>query len=238
MHQEDEKTIQERLAGIIPTFGLSVRWDDLELRVPDDADLLDLADLAAAGVHGPDLMPFGFPWTRGTADEVRRNVLTFHWGARQRHQPGDWTLELGVYAAGRVVGIQSITATDFPVTRVAHTGSWLGLAHQGDGIGTRMRLAVLHLAFEELGAEEMTSEAFVDNPASNAVSRRLGYEPNGTYAMDREGKPARQQRYRLTRETWEKRPTSLRPAIEVDGVAPVRELFGIAGNHAAADELS
>lgn len=219
--------MRERLARVVPTFDLSVRWDNLVLRVPDDTDLLDLADVAADGVHSPDQAPFGFLWTRGTADEVRRQVLTHHWHVRQRLDPDKWTLELGVYVAGQIVGVQAISAKEFPVTRAARTGSWLGLAHQGRGIGKRMRLAVLHLAFEELGADEMVSEAFVDNPASNAVSRRLGYELNGTGTVARDGKAANEYRYRMTREAWDRRPAALRPAIEIGGVAPVRELLGI-----------
>ena len=43
-----------------------------------------------------------------------------------------------------------------------------------------MREAVLHLAFDGLGAKEATSDAFVDNHGCNAISRDLGYEPNGS----------------------------------------------------------
>lgn len=48
------------------------------------------------------------------------------------------------------------------------------------GLGTEMRSAILHLAFDGLDAREASSEAFADNEASNAVSRSLGYEPTGT----------------------------------------------------------
>jgi hypothetical protein len=46
-----------------------VWWDDLELRLADDVELLALADLAAGGVHHPDLAPFSRPWTSGTPEE-------------------------------------------------------------------------------------------------------------------------------------------------------------------------
>ncbi|GAB3165183.1 GNAT family protein [Myceligenerans halotolerans] len=219
--------MRERLARAVPTFGLSVRWGDLELRVPDDVDLLDLADIAADGVHDPDATPFSVQWTRGTPEEVHRQVLTHHWHVRQRLDPDKWTLELGVYVEGQIVGIQGISAKNFPVTRAAHTGSWLGMAYQGRGIGTRMRLAVLHLAFDGLDTAEVASEAFVDNPASNAVSRRLGYEPNGVYAVARGGKPAQEYHYRMTRRFWYRRPAELRPPVVIEGVEPVRDLLGI-----------
>jgi hypothetical protein len=48
-----------------------------------------------------------------------------------------------------------------------------------DGPPEQMRAAVLDLAFEGLGAEYAVSEAFADNAASYAVSRKLGYADDG-----------------------------------------------------------
>lgn len=42
-----------------------------------------------------------------------------------------------------------------------------------------MRAAVLHLAFTELGAEEAVSGAFEHNHASQSISRKLAYQPDG-----------------------------------------------------------
>lgn len=211
----------------MPTFGLRVRWDDLELRLPDDPELLALAELAADGVHGPDVSPFSRPWTQGTREEVTRSVVTRQWIRRGRIAVDDWSLALGVFRDGEIIGTQAVSAKDFQVTRSGHTGSWLGLRHQGQGIGTRMRLMALHLAFEGLNAAEMLSEAFEDNPASNAVSRRLGYATNGSRVAAREGHSVIENSYRMTRELWNARPADLLTEITLDGVLPVRELFGV-----------
>ncbi|MBM9466335.1 GNAT family N-acetyltransferase [Nakamurella sp. YIM 132084] len=48
-----------------------------------------------------------------------------------------------------------------------------------------MRSAVLQFAFEHLGAQRADSGAFTDNPASLAVSARLGYLPDGTRVVQR-----------------------------------------------------
>jgi len=45
--------------------------------------------------------------------------------------------------------------------------------------GTEMRAAVLHLAFDGLGAREAHSASFEDNPASQRVSLANGYQSNG-----------------------------------------------------------
>lgn len=97
-------------------------------------------------------------------------------------------------------GFQDLFATHLPVTRAVETGSWLTRRAQGRGIGKEMRAAVLHLAFEGLGAVEAYSASFEDNPASQAVSRANGYEANGTVLYAREGSPARNVKWVLARE--------------------------------------
>ena len=80
---------------------------------------------------------------------------------------------------------QGFTTSDYLVTRTGETGSWLGREHQGRGIGTRMRQAMCAFLFDCLDAQVITSGAFLDNPASLAVSRKVGYRPNGQRRMVR-----------------------------------------------------
>jgi RimJ/RimL family protein N-acetyltransferase len=210
-----------------PVAGLCVRSGDLELRYLGDEHLAALARLAAGGIHSPDLMPFTVPWTRGTPTEVSRSVLTYQWGARASLSPQKWTLELAVVRAGEVLGTQGLMSNDFPVTRTAETGSWLGRAHQGQGVGTRMRLMILHLLFEGFDGRRATTSAFDDNAPSNGVTRRIGYTENGVDVVDREGTPARSRKYVLDRATWDARPEHLRPEVTLDGVDAAREQLGI-----------
>ncbi|GEL99910.1 GNAT family N-acetyltransferase [Cellulomonas terrae] len=210
-----------------PLAGLRVRSGDLELRYMDDADVHALARLAADGVHAPEAMPFTVPWTRGTPTEVARSVLTYQWGARVSASRDAWNLELAVVRDGEVLGTQSLTATAFPVTRTAETGSWLGLRHHGRGVGTRMRLMILHLLFEGFDGLRATTSAFDDNASSTGVTRRLGYAENGVDVLDREGSPATSRRYVLDRATWDARPAEQRPVVELDGVPAARVQLGI-----------
>jgi RimJ/RimL family protein N-acetyltransferase len=155
--------------------GLRLRTPELELRWPSLSDLDALADLADLGVHDPDVQPFTSAWTdRPPADRGRR-MLQYHWSRWAAWKPSDWTMELAVIRDGTVVGTQGIGAREFAVVREVRTGSWLGRRYQGLGIGTQMRAAALHLAFERLGAQHATSGAFEDNAASLGVSRKLGY---------------------------------------------------------------
>src|SRR5919197_946290 len=117
-----------------PFFDLVIRTPMLEMRVPDDDVLLQLAELAAEGIHPPDFMPFAVPWTRAEPPALQRNTLQYHWGVRSRLSPDDWTLEFAIIVDGQVVGIQGMGAKSFAILREVHTGSWLGQAHQGRGI--------------------------------------------------------------------------------------------------------
>src|SRR5690606_28121192 len=147
----------------------------------------------------PEEMPFYFPWSTAPRGELALNTMRFHWRARADFCPERWDLQLAVFDAGRLVGCQGLSTRDFLVTRSGETGSWLGREHQRRGIGTRMRRAICTLAFDHLGFEEVTSGAFVDNPASLGVSRKVGYRPNGMRRLKRrEGELALNQQLVLT----------------------------------------
>lgn len=121
-----------------------------------------------------------------------------------------------------MAGVQSLMASDFAVLRTVKTGSWLGLARQGQGIGREMRTAMLHFAFEDLGALEALSGGFIDNESSLRVSRTLGYEDNGQRTVLRRGVPAELLELRLDRSKWGQMEHC---AVEISGLEECREFF-------------
>lgn len=118
-------------------------------------------------------------------------------------EPDACRLYFVVMVDGQPVGEQTMTGVHFSTLGTVTTFSWLSLDQLGHGLGRDMRAAILHLAFDGLGAKEASSDAFVDNDGSNAISRGLGYEPNGSEWATRQGKPALVNRWRLTREDSE-----------------------------------
>ncbi|WP_181764382.1 GNAT family N-acetyltransferase [Streptomyces albidus (ex Kaewkla and Franco 2022)] len=208
-----------------PLYGLRITTPRLELRLPDEELLEELVAVAASGVHEADDMPFGVPWTDGGPEKRARTTFQHVLGTVAQWQPEKWTLSLAVLHEGEVVGRQDLTASDFAVTGEAHTGSWLGLAHQNRGIGTEMRAGVAHLAFQGLGARTLTSSAMTDNPRSLAVSRKLGYLPDGVELAAVRGAARTLQRLRLDRASWEAHRSV---KVELHGLEPCRELFGVA----------
>ena len=207
-----------------PLFRLRIRSEHLVLRLPTDADLPGMLALAKAGIHPPDEMPFGLAWTDAKGAAFDRSFVQHHWGWRGRWRPEDWWLNLMVEWQGRPIGAQTISGEDFAVHRTVDSGSWLGLAYQGRGFGKEMRSAVLAFAFDGLGARVATSSAFLDNAASNAVSRSLGYAEDGRGSLAPRGVARETQRFRMTEAIWRSRP---RPPVEIEGLEACREMFGI-----------
>jgi RimJ/RimL family protein N-acetyltransferase len=211
---------------IWPLLGVSITVSDVELRPVDDRTALDLGRLAAGGIHG-NFLPFSTPWTRGDEVDVARNVFRYHSRMRHEMSPEKWSLEFAARLDHTLIGVQSLFAENFPRIRSAESGSWLGQAWQGKGIGTLNRIAILTLAFDGLGAAEVTTSAWADNVASNAVTRKLGYEPNGEERLEREGRVTVQKRFRMTREMWDARGADLRPHVQLEGVEALRRWLEI-----------
>ncbi len=206
-----------------PLFGLRLRTDRLVLRVPTDDHLVHLMALARAGIHPPDEMPFGVAWSTIPSPAFERSFMQYHWSTRGLWSSAKWSLSLVALFDGDPIGSQGIEAEGFAVRRTVLTGSWLGQAFQGRGFGTEMRAAVLGFAFDGLGARVAESSAFLDNAASNAVSRKLGYEPNGFGSLAPEGVARETQHFRMTADAWRSRP---RPALAIEGLEACRDMFG------------
>lgn len=212
------------LAAVWPLFRLRIRSEHLVLRLPTDDDLVPLLAVAKAGIHPPDEMPFGVAWTAAEGPTFDHGFLAHHWESRAAWSVDHWQLNLMVEMDGRPIGAQTVVGHAFPIHRTIETGSWLGRESQGQGFGKEMRSAVLAFAFDGLGARFAESAAFLDNAASNAVSRALGYEENGRGSLAPQGVARETQKFRMSAESWRSRP---RPAAVIEGLDACRELFGI-----------
>ncbi|MHB1137649.1 MAG: GNAT family N-acetyltransferase [Microthrixaceae bacterium] len=206
-----------------PVWDLRVRTPLLELRPLHEPDLPALVELVSAGIHDPATMPFLQPFTDEPSPGRERSTYRFVMRCWAEWSPERWMLPLGVFVDGELVGNQSVEAERFPLRRSVTTGSWLGLAHQGRGIGTEMRAAVLELAFRGLGALRAQTSAYEDNTASLAVTRKVGYSPDGwAWASVREER-RRMLRFALDAADWTGRPDVL-----IEGLGPeALDQFGL-----------
>ena len=200
-----------------PLSGLVLRTPRLELRLGTVAELRALARTALAGIHDPETMPFEQPWTDTLTEE---SFLAHHEQMLATSTPADWHLNLIAFSGGEPIGSQGIGAKDFARHRTVQTGSWLGRAWQGIGLGTEMRAAVLSLAFDGLGADLARSGAIGENERSLGVSRKLGYERTGSHPVSPRGIPVEHVDLELRRAAF-RSPVE----VEISGLAPLLPLF-------------
>jgi len=206
-----------------PLFDLRIRTPRLELRLPTDDDLLELARVARAGMMDEGQTFFAVPWHELHSPAFERQFLLHWWASRGSWNPKNWNIGFAAVAEGRAIGIQDMMSRDFAVRRTVVTASWIGRAHQGRGYGTEMRAAVLALAFDGLGADVAESGFFLGNSASARVSEKLAYIPNGEEVWAVSGKRVVEQRLRVTREMWRR---DLVP-VTIEGLEPCLKLFGV-----------
>jgi RimJ/RimL family protein N-acetyltransferase len=204
--------------NVEPLYGLRLTTPRLELRLPTEDELAALFEAAQRGIHPPETMPFYVPWT----DDLRLEpFLDFHLGALRNWQVDAWNLNLVAFLDGVPIGSQGLTAREFPRQREVETGSWLEQAHQGRGLGTEQRAAVIELAFSRLGALAITSGAMGDNPASRRVSAKLGYRATHDDVASPRGVPVPHTHFRLERADF---PGA---EVEIAGLEPCLPLFGL-----------
>src|SRR6187402_1640431 len=93
-----------RLESAWPLFGLRLRTEHLVLRLPTDDDVVELLQVAKAGIHPPDEMPFGVAWTSVEGAAFDRSFLQHYWRIRGALSPEAWFLNFMVELDGRPIG--------------------------------------------------------------------------------------------------------------------------------------
>jgi RimJ/RimL family protein N-acetyltransferase len=212
-----------------PLFDLRLSCRGLVLRQVTEGDLPLLAAIQPDDYeHDPhaELLPGLDLWQNRA-----RLCYQSYWRSVGTWSPSSWCLEFAVESDGAVVGVQSLEAEQFPVLRTVGTGSWLIPAARGRGLGVAMRLAVLGLAFDHLGALAAVSAARTGNAASLGVSRRIGYADNGVSLTDSADGVVELVQFRLTAAGW--LAAGHADEVSVIGFEPCRPWFGPAPGHTA-----
>lgn len=183
---------------------ITVTTPALQLYEASDDLLHQLAPLVHSGQAGVDPRPYDDPMSFYESDADLR-VEKWRQAIRRGRVQLDsdsWRRYFVVVVDGEPVGMQDLVADRFTTHGTVATFSWLAADLRHPGLGREMRHAILQLAFDGTGAREATSSALLDNHGSNAISRALGYEADGTERQTRCGEPAPMQRWRLRREVW------------------------------------
>ena len=206
-----------------PVSDLHLESEQVRLRPVTEADLPALADLRPPDAEtDPRLPDFGVGDPRVAAGVATHQA---YWASLGSWRPEAWRLEFAVHVDGHLAGLQELEGTGFVRLRVVETSSWLATGWRGRGVGRAMRLAVLALAFDGLGAQVAETSAWPDNAASLGVSRSLGYVDNGVVRHHDRGRVDDMPRMRLTREVWVARHHP--HGVRISGLDGCRHLFGL-----------
>ena len=187
--------------------------EELVARLPDDVEL----DPSATAYEGADTGT-----RRGTV------VHQGYWRGYGTWSPAAWRLDFVVRRGGELLGRQELEGHDFTTLRTVDSSSWLVEAVRGQGIGKRMRRAVLALAFGPLGAREAITSAGHDNVASLGLSRAIGYTDNGVSTAVRGDRLDTMVHLRMTAADWE--ATRAGDDVVIEGFEPCRPYFGLGRN--------
>lgn len=209
-----------------PPLNMRIVTPRLELHGATDELLQRLAPAVRAGKATADPPPWDDPNSFYETDPDRRveGWLRGVWRGRGTLSADRWRLHFVTMFEGEPVGMQDVIGDEFETFGTVETSSWVSTDVRQRGIGAETRAAILHLAFEGLGAQEAHSEAAVDNGGSNAISERLGYRHNGVSWATHQGKPVLGQRWMLDRSTWSQQRRS---DITLIGVDECRSTLGL-----------
>ena len=153
--------------GPVPVRDVLVESDRLLVRRPEDGDGPALERVFC----DPAMMRYlGGVWTAEQVAETFREWRD-DWGV-----DGRWSGVLVRRDTQESVGTAGLTWDTIP-GEPGFELSWFVVPElQGRGFATEISRELLRFAFDELGAERVVVETHPDNPASNRVVEKLGFE--------------------------------------------------------------
>jgi ribosomal-protein-alanine N-acetyltransferase len=150
----------------------------------------------------PDMMRYlGEVWD---SDKVAEVIQEWHndWGVEHR-----WSGVLVKRDTPEIIGTAGLTENTL-ADEAGFELSWFVLPeHQKQGLASEITDALLRFAFNDLGAERVVAETHPENPASNRVLEKLGFECLGERHHQYDDLPGfdTQVLWALTREHWHRK---------------------------------
>jgi ribosomal-protein-serine acetyltransferase len=109
-----------------------------------------------------------------TMDDTRKFIES---GLRQLAENNGF--HVGIWHRGKIAGCLGYHAINWP-NRKTSIGYWLGEEYQGRGIMTAACKALVDHALKELKLNRVEIGCAVENRASRAIPKRLGFKEEGT----------------------------------------------------------
>lgn len=130
----------------------------------------------------------------------------------KKKDKSDYTFFIVLKSENKVIGATGIHELDKRQGK-AVTGSWINKRYWRKGYILEAKVPVLDFAFNKLKLRKIETSAFVENSASNKMSKKLGFRLEGTKRQSviskSDGKIHDENIYGLLRKEW----TRIRPYI-------------------------
>jgi 8-oxo-dGTP diphosphatase len=115
-----------------------------------------------------------YPYPRSLTDEWIASTI------EQRRLGHAYHLAITGQEEGREMVIGCVGLRLEPGTRTGHLGYWVGERFWGHGVAREAAGRVVSWALANLPIDRVEAQVSIDNPASSAVLRRLGFRETGT----------------------------------------------------------
>ena len=153
---------------------LPIRTPRMVLRLPSSADIPDLkrmfrnpltAIAAGAPLH--------------SKEEVKDPSRLIRRSQREWHAASHVSLSVVLNSTGACIGRIGLRGLDWTYKKVESLSYWLDPEYWNQGLTTEASWFLCKAGFDGLGVRRISSQALDQNPASQAVLRRLGFVEEG-----------------------------------------------------------
>lgn len=154
---------------------MQLETERLILRKPKRTDWKDIVEGAGDLAVSKYLVSVPHPYTKKDAFWwIDRTIKK--WGKTKKE---DYSFMIELKSEKKVIGSTGIHKIDY-FNGKAITGSWINKKYWKKGYILEAKVPVLDFAFNKLKLRKIETAAFVNNKASNAMSKRLGFKLEGT----------------------------------------------------------
>ena len=179
---------------------MKLETERLILRKPRKGDWKDIVEGVGEYDVAKMTKSIPHPYTESDAVWFIKNSLK-KWGK------GSYTFFIELKAEKKVIGALGLERVN-EFNGTANTGSWINKKYWRRGYMTEAKIAVNDFAFDTLELRRLESTVHLDNKASNATQRKVGYKHEGVKRKATRSKGSGKihdlNLYGLLKEDWKK----------------------------------
>ena len=170
----------------------------LILRKPRPSDWKDIVEMAGDKDFSKMLSGVPYPYRKKDADELIKKWM--------KKEKINHYFFIELKSKNKVIGTLHLNFDDRH--KVGRTASWINKKYWRKGYITEAKIVVIDFAFNKLKLRKLNSQVFVENKASNATQKKIGYKMEGklrkAVKSKATGKIHDEYLYGLLKEDWKK----------------------------------